>query len=277
VRAQEGKIPPFFVLRSEAEVAATQQELVNARRDVELSLLQLQTVMGISPASQIEITDALSYEPSAPFLQQLAPVSQNATTDLAALLRLAERQRPELQAAEQQVLAAQAETSAVRSAYRPQINAFGMGDVMKMQGEKMTGGVAFGVVASVSIFDGGQKRARVATAEAERRRQEAERQRLILQVGQEVATSMLNLRTGELNIQTADAALKSAQEDYRVARIRYESGRSTLVEVLDALAARVRAEGNVVQALFTYNTARDQLRRAVGEDPARASDGELKR
>jgi outer membrane protein TolC len=46
---------------------------------------------------------------------------------------------------------------------------------------------------------------------------------------------------------------------------RYDAGRSIVTEVLDALTSRVRAENEVVQALFQYNVAHDQLRRAIGE------------
>jgi outer membrane protein TolC len=169
-----------------------------------------------------------------------------------------------LQAADSRVLAAQAETASVRNSYRPQINAFGMGDVMKMPGEQTSGGMTFGLVASISIWSGGEKSARLQTSQAKRRRQEAENERLMLQIGQEVQAAVLNLRAAEQNVQTSQVALKSAQEDYRIARLRYEAGKSILTEVLDALASRVRAESNVVQALYQYNAARDQLQRAVG-------------
>jgi outer membrane protein len=85
-----------------------------------------------------------------------------------------------------------------------------------------------------------------------------------LQIAQEVSNALLNARSGERNVATAEAALKSAREDYRLARVRYEAGRSTLVEVLDALAARTRAESNAVQAQYNFAIARDTLRRAVG-------------
>jgi outer membrane protein TolC len=79
-----------------------------------------------------------------------------------------------------------------------------------------------------------------------------------------VNTALLNLRAAEQNIRTARTAQSSAQEGYRVALQRYTAGRSTNVEVLDALAARTQAGSSVVVALFQYNMARDQLLRAVG-------------
>jgi outer membrane protein TolC len=340
IRAQEGRIPPFFVLRQEAEVAAAQQELTNAQRDVELSLLQLKTILGINPASNVEVTGGLEYQPSADFITRLSSVGTGSTgrdstapgrtssgtaldstaagttaagtttpaiptpstgsttpapgviapsapvtgalvpglrtpgtskatglpAALGGLLRAAERGRPELRAAGLRITGAELETAAIGRAYRPQVNAFVMGDVMKMRGMGATGGTTFGLAASIPIFTGGRRSAAVQTAAAERRRLQQERERIALEVAQGVESAYLNLRAAEQNIGTAQAALRAAQEDYRVARIRYESGRAVLVEVLDALAARTRAESNVVQALFAHNVARDQLLRAVGSD-----------
>jgi outer membrane protein TolC len=284
LKLREGQIPILNVLRDEAEVAATRQELTNAERDLDLSLLQLQTVMGVSPASRIEVPGTLEYQPSADLIARLsALVPQSPTVqkapdaqpsmlpaDLAALLRLAERRRPELQAAGRRIRAALAETAAIRGAYGPQVNLFGMGDVLS---EDPHLGVTVGAVASLPLYNGGQRRARLRTVEAERRVQEQEQQRIALQVAQEVTSALLNLRAAEQNIRTAQAALASAREDYRVQLLRYEAGRSVLVEVLDAQAALVRAESNVVQALFQYNLARDRLLRAVGASTSSLTTG----
>ena len=361
IRAQEGKIPPFFVLRQEAEVAATQQELTNAARDVGLSLLQLRTVMGVHPTSAFTIPGALEYQPSADFLARLTgapsatggaalsptspgtaalssavpgvstpqapapttgstapgvaapgtslpgapapdvgstvppastsgasassgsasgvsaspPATSGIPSGLGALLRVAERGRPELRAVGLRISGAELETSAIGAAYKPQVNAFVMGDMGQSggfgssRGSSRFGGVTFGIAASVPLYTGGRRSAAIQSAQAARRRLEREREQVALEVAQSVSGAFLNLNAGEQNILTAQAALRSAQEDYRVARIRYEAGRSIIVEVLDALATRVRAESNLVQALFGYNVARDQLLRAVGVlDPA---------
>lgn len=279
-RAREGRIPEFYVRRDEAEVAQARQELTDAQRDVGLSLLQLRTVMGMGPTSRLEITGSLEFQPSSEWLPQLtgaaaagnAPSAAGAAAngaappalpaDLTGLLRLAERQRPELRAAGLRVRGAGAETAGVRGSYGPQVSLFAMGDALT---ESPHAGITAGVAASFPLYTGGQRRARLQTSEAERRKGEQEQQRIALQVGQEVETALLNLRSAEQNVGTAQAALAAAREDYRVAQMRYDAGRSVVVEVLDALSARVRAESNVVQALFHYNLARDRLMRAVGE------------
>ena len=250
-------------------------------------MVDLKTVMGIHPGSRLDLSEPNGYEPSAAFIGAItaqsparighaadadAPKGQAADTDpgtnlpadLSALLRLAERQRPELQAATQRIHGAEADTAAARSAFQPQVNLFAMGDYQARRGSDGFGGTTFGVAASLPLYNGGERRARVQTADAERRRLGQDRQRVALTVAQEVETALLNLRAADQNIQTAQKAQSSAQEGYRVALQRYEAGRSTNVEALDALAARTHAESNVVQALFQYNIARDQLLRATG-------------
>lgn len=286
-RLKQEQIPPVYVRRDEAEVAATQQEVTNARRDVDLALVQLRTVLGVHPASRLDLSGSLEYQPSRDLISRLTALSPpggdrtRATSDatpgaavagagsedqreLQALVSASERQRPELQAAGERVRGAEQENAAVRGAYRPQVSIAAMGDFMKARSQDPFTGVTYGVIASLPLANGGQRRARVQTAQAEIRRQKLERERLALQVAQEIASALLNLRAAEQNIQTARAALAAAREEYRVALLRYQSGRSVVVEALDALAARVRAEGNEVQALFQYNLERDRLLRAVG-------------
>jgi outer membrane protein TolC len=169
-----------------------------------------------------------------------------------------------LRSTTQRIAAAEWEAKATGQSYRPQISAFVMGDIMKMRGQNATGGTTYGLAASVPLFTGGRRSAAVQTAQAEKRRLQQERERIALEIAQDVEAAYRNRRAAEQNIVTAQSALKAAQEEYRVARLRYESGRAVLVEVLDALTARTQAESNLVQSLLAYNVARDQLLRATG-------------
>src|SRR5207247_1817382 len=127
-----------------------------------------------------------------------------------------------------------------------------------------------GLTASLPLFDGGLRRANTRSAEADQRHRQAEYERTLLEVMQQVGSALLSLGAAEQNVTTAQAAVRAAQAEYTVGLQRYQAGRGVLVEVLDALAARTRARTNAVQALYEYNVAQDQLRRAVGEPVATA-------
>ena len=248
---EAGRIPKLYVLRDEAEAADAGQNLLNAQRDVDVSLIMLKTAMGLSQASQITLSEQLGYEPF--------PRSKEE------LLAQAVRQRPELQAAASRIAGAREDIAAARGAFLPQVSLAAMGDTMRERGMPWSTGVAAGVVVGIPLLDGGMRRAQVSEARAGERRAEQERERVALQVTQDVETAFVSLRAAEKGIKTAEAALAAAEENYRVAQLRYTEGRSINVEVLDALTAYTRARTNHVQALFDYNVARDRLQRAAGE------------
>jgi len=274
ISLEQQRIPRFYVLRDEAEVANAEQMLTNAERDVEISFIQLKTVMGVHLESRLELAEPLQFQPSSTLLASLgagpAPDTKDATggdSQLRRLLEVAERNRPEVAAAARRREAGQAEVEVARSAYRPQVGLGAMADLMKMKGEPLFGGTTFGLSAALPILDGGLRRARLSTAKAEALRMEQERRQMALMVGQETATALANLRAAERNVQTARTAVTAAVEDYRIALLRYTSGVGINVEALDALATQVRAQNNEVQALFEHNVAQDRLARALGALP----------
>ena len=249
VAAEVGKIPLFYVLRDEAELADARQKLIEARRDHDLSLVELRAIMGVHPASKITLTDELAMEPFAGTLEEA--------------LAAAEEHRPELAAIRHRIAAGKQDVKVAQSAYRPQTYLMAMAEAVVA--DRTEEGYLIGVVASLPLLDGGGRRAAVDQARANVARLTEQEQELALRIASEVTQEFLNVKAAEESVHTAEQVLKAAREDYRVAQLRYEAGKGINVEVLDTLAALVRAQTNHVRALFDFNVARDRLRRAIGQ------------
>jgi len=258
VAFEQERIPRYYLLRDAAEVADSRQSLTNAQRDLDVAWVRLKTVMGINLKSDLRL--AAQDEPAA---HEKAATAR--PPELDASLAIAERLRPELQAAGYRVRAGDKSVRAARARFQPQINVGAVGNYFRAGGTDLRAGTTFGVIATFPVFDGSARAAAVSEARATRRRRAAEREQVALRVAEQVNTALLNLRAARQNLTTASQTLESAREDYRVVRLRVASGRGINLEALDALAAQVRAENNVVQARFEHQVAQDRLLYATGQ------------
>jgi len=250
-----GRIARFDLLRNQTDLAEAQQQLNNAQRDVETALVDLKNTMGISQSSQLTLTQDLALQESPPALDQL---------QAAAL-----KQRPEVQAARARVRSAQANATVAKSAYKPQIYGTAMADLSITTDNTMEGsnnaGYLVGVTASLPILDGGLRRSSVNEAQAAVAQMQADEREVILNVSRSVASACAQFGAATKNVTLAQAAVTQAEEDYRTIRLRYEAGKATNVEVLDALASLTRARTMYADALYQQNIARQALTRAIGQ------------
>ena len=245
-----GKIPLVFVLRDKAELADAQQSQTNAVRDLDITLLDLKQALGAPLAPRTILADKLVYDPR--------------TEDAEALVREADAARPELVAARARLAAAREGIVSANSAYRPQLALAGMGNLTSNSNVGRFGEYLVGVIASVPLADGGLRAAQVSEAQAEAAKAQRELDAMRLNAEREVRVAFANLTAADQNTRTSMEAVAQAEEDHRVAKLRYDAGKGILVEVLDSLTALVRAQVNHSQALYEYSTAQDDLNRAAG-------------
>jgi multidrug efflux system outer membrane protein len=172
--------------------------------------------------------------------------------------------RPDLLAARKQVAAAKATVQARRASYRPQWYGMAMLDGLAPRSMDTSVGITVGVVGGVPLVDGGRRQAEVRETEQAVTRAEAVVGALELQVRAEVVTAEARAGAARQNIETASSQVRAAEEAYRVAQIRYEAGKSIVVELLDALRAQTEAQQSLVVAHAQHEKALADLYRAVG-------------
>jgi hypothetical protein len=117
---------------------------------------------------------------------------------------------------------------------------------------------------SVPLFTGFSRRLQVAEARAqEGDLSEAVRARG-LEVQTEVSQAFLGLETAYRTVAIQDTSRTAAREQLQLATERYRLGGGTFYELLDAQVAALRAEFELVGAVYDYHRAVAALEGAVG-------------
>ena len=248
-----GVVAKVDVLRSEVELANAQQNLIKAENAYKIAEANFNKIIGLPLATNLFLEDTLNYTPY--------------DKDLEYCLDYAAKNRPELEQAKQGVEAARGQVKVARSGYQPQISAvasqnWATGDGHWPADEESNWTV--GVQASLTIFDTGVTRAKSHAAEANYfSAQEAYRD-TVDAVMLDVRSQYLNLREAEKRISTTEVAVSQAEEDYRIAQLRYQAGVGTNTDVLDAQVALTDAQTNYLQSVYDYNISKTNLETAIG-------------
>jgi multidrug efflux system outer membrane protein len=159
--------------------------------------------------------------------------------------------RPDIRSAEHQLLAANANIGAARAAFFPRVTLTGSTGTAsgELNGLFDPGSHAwsFSPAISLPLFDGGRNQAALDLAQARRDLAVADYQRIIQEAFREVADALAGRRWLEEQVKAQRATLAAQTERARLARLRYENGAASYLEVLDAERDRFAAELELVQ------------------------------
>lgn len=253
-KVQTGRLAPVDLLREQAAQAEARQSVLAAINAQAQALVTLRFLLNLPQLSPLALTDTLDTLIASP--SYLPAALAAALTDT--------KRRPELVAAEAQVQAAQSAVRSAEGAYAPQVYGVAMGDA-SLGRDLSRAGYTLGLTASLPLYDGGQRRADVDGAKARAKRAEADAQQAELQVEEETASAWLTEQTAAAQVQATAVGVTAAQEGYVLADLRYNAGKSTTAERLDALATLVRAQGAFAQAKADVITSQARLRAAIGQ------------
>jgi outer membrane protein len=250
----EGRIPRYFLLRDETELANAVQMDAMARSREEQAMVALKTTLGVDLSSVITLSDRLEFTPV------MLSIEEG--------IRQASEIHPDLKAAVKQREAAQAEVRAAYGNYFPQVSLASMYDWawMKNRGFEAdsANGYSVGVVVTLPIFDGFMRENALNTAKAKLDRTLQAEGLVRQQIAKEVTNAALMLTAAEKSVQASGKGLEQAEEESRIVKERFESGRGIQLEVLDAQVALTRARFNAVAALAEYHTALAMWLKATG-------------
>lgn len=181
--------------------------------------------------------------------------------------------RQDYQALRQETTAAAKALAAAKGEYWPQVDLRGTyggrwaaGDTVEQAGASDFEDIgSVGLFLEVPLFAGGEISARMAGARAELATFQESLRQLKLQIRLEVQNARDSMKADTKRVQTTRAAIEEAREALDIEQTKYNLGKGTIVDVLDAQDALLRAETNHVRAMAAYNTDMARLDLAQGK------------
>jgi len=301
-------VTDYFALRElDAEIAVVRNSLelqrdalgfITSRHDLGfatgLDLAQQQALLDAG-ATQLELLDnqrsqfehaiaTLVGTPAPAFTIPVAPATASLPNIPVGLPSDLLQRRPDVASAERSMAAANARIGVARAAYYPNIDlgpSFGESNAGWQSRALSTLFAApsrlwsFGLSATQTLFDAGKTRANVRIADADYVAAVAAYRQTVLTAMEEVENGITGLASLDRAVTSAEASVRSAQEAFDIATVRYKGGVDTYLEMITAQQVLLSNQRQAVQVHGQQFATAVFLVKALGggwsENPARVS------
>jgi outer membrane protein len=241
------------LLTAKVRIAARQQEVIRARNTLEVSRAQLNTAMGMPLDSSFQLTGGLAERTfSIPAVQD---VEKQALTN-----------RPDLKRIASEGAAQRESVSAAKSSFGPRVNAFAGWEMDNPTFVAGGGGNNWlgGIEVQFDIFQGGAKRAELSRQRGLEEKVVGMKQAASDAVRLEVRRAYYETDANRQQIEVARTAIAQAQESLRINQDRYDSGLTTITDLLGAEDAARRSQTDYWEAVYHFQTSYANLELASG-------------
>jgi multidrug efflux system outer membrane protein len=176
--------------------------------------------------------------------------------------------RPDIRAAEQQLISANADIGAARANYFPRITLTGTGGSasQELSGLFKSGsyGWTFAPQAILPLFDFGARRAGVESARAGRDIAVAQYEKSIQTAFREVSDALAGQATFSEQLRAQQATAESEQQRFNLSELRYRSGTANYLDLLDAQRSLFVAQQSAIEANLARLQNQVTLYRVLG-------------
>lgn len=259
-RVQQGVTPEFDKLRAEVTVENRRPVVTRVKNQRQIAMQSLKRMLKIPLDHPVALTDTLGF----------APMDEPLDNVLARALK----ERRDLAAARESASAARNQVKAQGAMNRPLLEILGH---FNWQGETNSGlwpddnqqatSGSVGLRLVWPIFNGWRTSHRTDAARAEARAATLQEQRLTDLVRLNVRSSYSDVQSIAQELVGARRAEDVARRAYRIAQVRYQTGASRLIELLDAEIALIESALVVNETLYRYNVAVANLEYSSGRGP----------
>lgn len=280
---EQGLASRYAKLSADVELVNLETELIDAENQAELAKRRINLVLNLDAGLPISLVGDLT-------MAAIQPIG-NLTLDEA--VRIAYKNRPDLQQAEGMVEMNRINERITRSSYRPMVNAFANldyigrvpdqrtialpdpadpGNPFRFQRENRSffhdsywnPNVAVGISVNWNLFSGFQNRAKAEQNRIQIRKSEEQYEFLTHAIHLEVDQALRNLKTAERRIESQKRNIEQAEVNYSFARTRLREGVGSNLEERQASMLLDQSRLSYLAAIHAYLIAVSKVELVLG-------------
>jgi outer membrane protein len=252
-RFESGLVVESDLLTAKVRMASRQEEFIQARNNLELARAQLNTAMGVPVESSFKLAESLA--------ERALPVPELGQIEKQALVN-----RPDLKRIQSEEAAQRQSVSIAKSRFGPRVNAIARWETDNPTllagggGNNWLGGIEL----QFDIFQGGAKRAELSRQRAFEEKAMAMKQAASDRVTLEVRLAYFDVGASRQQVEVARAAIAQAQDSLHINQNRYDSGLTTITDLLGAEEAARRSQTDYWEAVYRFHTSYANMELASG-------------
>lgn len=259
-KVEAGTATDFDVLTTQVRVAAAENEKINLENSLSNTEIALKQMLGLPQGSQVALTGGFT-ETSVPL-------------NLDSLTAIAMENRVEIKSANDAITTARARYNMASTVDNPSLNVavlygFKNGYVPNLNAWRGNFAAAAQLQIPISgvvpFFGGYRKESMQEEAGAGMKAAKSYKSSVVQEVKADVQKSIVDLRSSKENLATTDISVRQAESALSLAKIRYEAGTVTNLDLLDAETAVAQARLMRLRALYKYVIGTYELQQAIGE------------
>jgi outer membrane protein TolC len=261
------------ILRTEVRLTNLKQNIIKEENTLAGQKRLLFNLMGLDADPEAALFD-----------QKLEPVET--PIDKIRLVETAMKNRPDYQSARDKVEAQGLRVEAAKAGHLPSLNlvaSYGMRNAPSPEDvgtytpknaptpayvgkeRESTEDAGFvGIVLTIPLFEGGRVSAKVSEEMATLAAARERLKKLELQIRQETETAALDVISNKARIRATEKSIEQAKESFRIESMKYDLGKGSITDVLDAASAQLEAETTYYRAVIDYHISVAKLNLARG-------------
>lgn len=257
---EQGVVSEYDLIRAKVQVNNLNPSYIAAKNGLELAVLQLKMILSLPQEQEIV------------FLENLEDFSDRIVSVTDAESERAVNNNSELRQLDLNIMNLQHNLKMVNSQHLPSLSAFGQytyqtqAEDFRFSEYNWVGSAAVGLQLSIPIFNGRTvvnkaKQLKISLQELQLQKQYASDG-----IDLQIQSAINNMKAAQEQLSVNKDAISQAERGYEIAKVRYQTGSGTILELNDSELSMTQANLNYQQSLYDFLTAQTNLEKVLGRE-----------